>query len=201
VDKVTIKQLIIYTFALMIVFPVMINILMFIEIFPVAGDEKTWISSLNTFWGAIIGGVIAGVLTLLGVRITIRENHDKDFKDSLPEKIMFSEDIIFVLERQLKLLLAHDLLEVSPSTLNPAYRARIKFILGYLEDDGLLVKSSKINLETYRSIRNLHTYLKNLQYNDATGIGTFPYSEINNHVSDSLRMVKKGRDSFVVEMN
>lgn len=35
---------------------------MFINIAPVAGDEKSWINSLSTFWGAIIGGVIREIL-------------------------------------------------------------------------------------------------------------------------------------------
>lgn len=38
---------------------------------PVAGDDKTWISTLGSFWGAIVGGIIAGAITLYGVRATI----------------------------------------------------------------------------------------------------------------------------------
>ncbi|MBM7605581.1 hypothetical protein JOC75_003604 [Metabacillus crassostreae] len=58
--------------------PVLINILMyFIHMpLPVAGDKKTWISTLGSFWGAIIGGLISGALTLYGVRATIKSTQD-----------------------------------------------------------------------------------------------------------------------------
>ncbi|MEE3951643.1 hypothetical protein [Peribacillus frigoritolerans] len=52
--------------------PILINWLMFRHYFPVAGNEVTWINSLSSIWGAIIGGVISGALTLIGVNITIK---------------------------------------------------------------------------------------------------------------------------------
>jgi len=60
-----------------ILIPMFINGLMFKKNFldiAVAGDKKTWISSLASLWGAIIGGVISGVITLIGVRMTIQES-------------------------------------------------------------------------------------------------------------------------------
>ncbi|WP_164670229.1 hypothetical protein [Virgibacillus doumboii] len=71
-DKKTTKKFIFYIGLILAIFPILINILMFINIFPVSGDVNSWISSLSTFWGAIIGGVISGALTLLGVNLTIR---------------------------------------------------------------------------------------------------------------------------------
>jgi len=49
---------------------------MFFDIFniPVKGDETIWIPTLGTFWGALIGGVISGALTLIGVQITIKSS-------------------------------------------------------------------------------------------------------------------------------
>lgn len=57
----------------MIIIPILTNCLMFFSIFPVSGDEKTWIGFLGSFWGAIIGGIISGAITLIGVRLTIEE--------------------------------------------------------------------------------------------------------------------------------
>lgn len=54
-----------------IVTPIIINGLMFIELFPVAGDKFIWIDSLSTLWGAIIGGLVSGSLTLIGVKLSI----------------------------------------------------------------------------------------------------------------------------------
>ncbi|MBD8069812.1 hypothetical protein [Bacillus sp. PS06] len=48
--------------------PILINLLMFVRILPVAGDEKTWISTLATLWGAVLGGLIAGAITYYGIK-------------------------------------------------------------------------------------------------------------------------------------
>lgn len=60
----------------MVIFPICINLIMSVRIFPniipVNGDFQVWVPTLGTFWGAIIGGVISGVLTLLGVNKTIQ---------------------------------------------------------------------------------------------------------------------------------
>jgi hypothetical protein len=68
-------KLILIILAIMILFPIIINMMMNVSVlpslFPVVGDETVWIALLGTFWGAIIGGVIAGVLTLYGVNRTI----------------------------------------------------------------------------------------------------------------------------------
>lgn len=68
--------------AVLLILPIIINGLMFIRIIPIKGDENTWISSLSTFWGAIIGGIISGLLTLVGVSLTIKASF-KGIKDTI----------------------------------------------------------------------------------------------------------------------
>lgn len=82
----------------MIGFPIVINILMFLHVFPVKGDINTWISLLGTFWGAIIGGVISGILTLLGVQLTIKDNNELKKKEDYPGKLFRLEKLLSCLE-------------------------------------------------------------------------------------------------------
>ncbi|PMC37313.1 hypothetical protein CJ195_11155 [Bacillus sp. UMB0899] len=72
----TLNKIIRATLIIAVLVPVLINVLMFINITPVAGDEKTWISTLGSFWGTIIGGIIAGAITLYGVRATIKSSEE-----------------------------------------------------------------------------------------------------------------------------
>lgn len=59
--------------------PVIINSLMLKHQYTVEvrGTEDVWISSLSTYFGAIIGGVISGLLTLLGVKLTLEKSTDQ----------------------------------------------------------------------------------------------------------------------------
>lgn len=77
---------IIITIAIMILFPILTNILMFVGDYKVAGDDKTWIGYLGSFWGAIIGGVISGAITLIGVQITISNQDRKEFINLYPQR-------------------------------------------------------------------------------------------------------------------
>ncbi|WP_430508363.1 hypothetical protein [Rossellomorea marisflavi] len=75
---------IIFILAISTLIPIIVNSLMFIDAGPVSGDTKTWIGFLGTLFGAIIGGVISGLLTLIGVILTINWQKQKDFEDKLP---------------------------------------------------------------------------------------------------------------------
>lgn len=57
--------------------PVIVNFLMSFRIWEVYGDENIWIPSLSTYYGAILGGVISGLLTLFGVRLTINTSTEE----------------------------------------------------------------------------------------------------------------------------
>jgi hypothetical protein len=178
-----------WLYAIILLSPVLVNCLMFIP-FGLASDNITWVN----FFGSYLGGVVSGLLTLQGVRLTIQGNRDKDYYDSLPKKIMFIEDIIFILERQNELLHKNNE-DTSPSVKNPRYRERIKFILQYLEEDGLLDKSSKVNLETYRITRNLYDYLKKLNYSHKSGV--LPYREIDESIINCIQKLKSEHIRFI----
>lgn len=88
--KISIK-FILYVVLIMMIFPGIINGLMFFEVLPVKGEISTWIGTLGTFWGAIIGGVVSGTITLIGVQMTIRSS-EKGIKETLIEQKIIREE-------------------------------------------------------------------------------------------------------------
>jgi uncharacterized membrane protein YgaE (UPF0421/DUF939 family) len=102
-DKQTIRKFVTYIVLLMIVSPIVINILMFFRILPVQGEINTWISTLGTFWGAIIGGVISGTLTLIGVNMTIKSSTD-GINKTLEEQNVIREQELFLQTSKERLL-------------------------------------------------------------------------------------------------
>lgn len=84
----------------MVLFPIITNKLMFVGHYKVAGDDKTWIGYFGSFWGAIVGGVISGVLTLLGVQLTIKHNNDLKKREEYPEKLFRLETLMTYLEKR-----------------------------------------------------------------------------------------------------
>lgn len=44
----------------------------------VLGQEETWATSVASYWGGIIGGVVSGLLVFLGVFYTIRYYKESD---------------------------------------------------------------------------------------------------------------------------
>ncbi|MFI8688536.1 hypothetical protein [Rossellomorea sp. NPDC077527] len=82
------KHLIIFsgvTLSLFIFIPVIVNSLMFDGPFTVKGTEESWISFFGSFWGAILGGIISGGLTLIGVYLTISRQRETDFENKYPK--------------------------------------------------------------------------------------------------------------------
>jgi hypothetical protein len=98
-SKKEIWKLLIYIAPIMIIFPIFTNWLMFVGDFSVAGDEKTWIGYLGSFWGAVIGGVISGVITLRGVKATIKHNEEQKKQEEFPKKLFHFENLINYLEK------------------------------------------------------------------------------------------------------
>ncbi|MFS0763932.1 hypothetical protein [Peribacillus phoenicis] len=93
-DKKMQRNLLLIVICTMIAFPIIINILMFIQVFPVAGDQDSWISTLGSFWGAIIGGV----LTLYGVKKSIDHNEEIRRKENFPRRLYHLEKALSYLE-------------------------------------------------------------------------------------------------------
>lgn len=146
--------------------------------------------------GAIISGTISGLLTLFGVKLTIKENHEKDFNESLPKRIMYAEDIIYILEKQLILLKKSSGKEPGKELL---LRQRLLYIVEYLEKDGLLMNSSEINLTTYRATRFLYNYLKDVL--TVNSLDSMQYSEIIDHMNSCIDVIENERDNFLKKAN
>jgi len=51
--------------------------------------NATWISSIASYWGGIIGGILSGTLTVIGVIVTIRYYRDSDAKKRRIEYMPF----------------------------------------------------------------------------------------------------------------
>lgn len=80
---------------ILVLFPFIINSLMFFNVIPVKGDVTIWIPTLGTFWGAILGGLISGVLTLIGVRISVKSSFESIEKQRL-EQVKNEEEVRYI---------------------------------------------------------------------------------------------------------
>lgn len=166
-DNKIIWKFVIGSVILMILIPIITNYLMFVGDFKVAGDNKTWIGYLGSFWGAIIGGIISGALTLIGVNITIKSQLNKEFQENMPQQLMNLEDIILFVDKQNALVIR--VLETDSSSL---LRQRMKYTFEGLSEDGLLKKSASVNLHTYSTVRKLNDFLYNSLYPNNVSIYT-----------------------------
>lgn len=55
----------------------------------VVGFEETWVASVASYWGGIIGGLISGLLACIGVVATIRYYKESDAKKERAEIMPF----------------------------------------------------------------------------------------------------------------
>ncbi|QOR65797.1 hypothetical protein IM538_18605 [Cytobacillus suaedae] len=92
-DKLFITFFIVFTIMVLLFTPIVTNKLMFIGGFKVSEGPNVWIGYLGSFWGAILGGIISGVITLLGVKLTIENQKRNEFINSYPRKRMFGDEI------------------------------------------------------------------------------------------------------------
>jgi hypothetical protein len=76
---------------------------MFYHVFSVAGDTNTWIGTLGTFWGAILGGLISGVVTLKGVEMSIKASND-GMKETINEQSRIRNEDIFLQTQKERLI-------------------------------------------------------------------------------------------------
>lgn len=52
-------------------------------------NTSIWISSLASFWGAILGGIVAGITSIVGIILTIRYYRDADSNNRMLENRPF----------------------------------------------------------------------------------------------------------------
>ena len=64
--------------SLLLLGPIIINTFMFKQnMVEVNGNVDVWVASLSTYYGAIIGGVTSGLLTLFGVKLTLKSSTEQ----------------------------------------------------------------------------------------------------------------------------
>ena len=131
-EKKTIKITLLCVLGILIIIPVFINCLMFFNFFPVKGTTDIWIPTLGTFWGAILGGVISGAITLIGVRLTIKDAENVRKHNEYPLIINNLEKLIKKLENNLKEINKYTWLKV-PYDLNTNVELRLYIINQNLE--------------------------------------------------------------------
>lgn len=81
---------------LLIMFPLVTNYIMLLEppeIITILDDD--WVGFFASYFGAIFGGVIAGSLTYLGVRLTILNQENRDDLESSSHKKMLLTQLKF----------------------------------------------------------------------------------------------------------
>ena len=82
---------------LLIVIPTVVNHLMSFKVIKVYGDTNTWIA----FLGSYIGSIISGLITFLGVLLTLEFTKKESRRDKLPEKINNIEECLDYIEERL----------------------------------------------------------------------------------------------------
>jgi len=98
----TIKSIILILLSLigviiLLLIPALVNKIMFINpprlLIPKEGisENDVWIGFIATFYGAILGGAISGFLTLLGVKITVKES-SKGLNRTIKEQQLIREE-------------------------------------------------------------------------------------------------------------
>lgn len=79
---------------LLLIGPLLVNTFMFEQkIVEVNGTVDVWIASLSTYYGAILGGVISGLLTLFGVKLTLSSSTDQLNKTILEQQRIREEEL------------------------------------------------------------------------------------------------------------
>lgn len=151
---------IIITIAIMILFPILTNKLMFVGDYKVAGDDKTWIGYLGSFWGAIIGGVISGIITLIGVQITISNQDRKEFINQYPHR-KIALDNYLTSSNNVKNYL-NEAFGYKRTTINQGnFYERINKLISPLEDK--LIEIVKVDSESYKYAKSLLEELRKIK--------------------------------------
>jgi hypothetical protein len=140
--------------------PIMVNQLMYIDGGKVAGDKTTWIGFHGSFIGAIVGGLISGALTLVGVILTINRQRDIDFDNKYPKIVVkgkkIHDEMVFI--TSVLKLVKQPKNKVGTSGL----RTEIEAILNH--EDELLEWSAEISKRSYLKTKEFIDKLRNLNY-------------------------------------
>ncbi len=146
-----------YTVGLIIFILILAFIINFITKLDLGFDvsnNSTWISFYATILSAVIGGVISGGLTLLGVIHTIKAQDRKERRNVLPSKMMVAEKIS---EKILGIIHSYEKyneFDESEQCIHRAYVEEMKRITKETENNRLtsLEEAASVNFELYDDV-------------------------------------------------
>ncbi|WP_134705104.1 hypothetical protein [Ammoniphilus sp. YIM 78166] len=103
---------------------------------------------------AFLGAIIGGALTLVGVKITLKNQGRSEFLRSFPERVKSADDIALRLAGVLNIL--------CDAVYQPKYYDIAPTLSDVLKDsDELMIKAATVNVECYTVIRNFLTISEN----------------------------------------
>lgn len=104
-------------------------------------------------WIGFTGSILSGLITLVGVIVTIMDIRIRDAREKIPQQLMLLDDLLYFLESQLKLI--EKLNEIKDDKVfSESMEERLKWILEGPEDGGSISRfASQINLKTYQIVR------------------------------------------------
>ncbi|MGG6449337.1 hypothetical protein [Pseudobacillus badius] len=155
--KIPIKLIfVIITAVLLLIFffPLLVNYLFFTWRLPgIVGETSDWFVMFSTFYGAILGGIISGIITIVGVFLTINYYREKDFENDLINKIDHLEKVQGELEVHLGNIQYYLTTEFN-------YDLARQTVLAFRKDiSDFKKKSLRISGNMYEQIENIHLEL------------------------------------------
>lgn len=136
---------------IILVTPIILNLLIFNWRSSLTnGNLDSWMGFISTYYGAVIGGVISGALTLIGVRYTIKKDEKTDFIKTYPYRRKAVDDIkeeLFAINLGCRIFLNSSQGEQDLWFFRNNLNARIEKL------DNLLEKSSTVDSIIYEDIR------------------------------------------------
>lgn len=198
-------KFVLYSIILMILIPIITNYLMFIGDFKVAGDVDTWIGYLGSFWGAIIGGTISGAITLVGVRLTIKNQDRKEFINLYPQRKLAIDNYLTLIQTSkiyLQKSFGNDRRAIHNGQVFDQIDKQINLLQSSLLDitkvDGAAYISAKEVINNLKEIKKCirHDYFKNNDDDDAITLEGYA-------VSDKLRYndILQNIESILIYIN
>ena len=172
--------------------PVIINSLMLKHQYTVEvrGTEDVWISSLSTYFGAIIGGVISGLLTLLGVKLTLEKSTDQVNETLKEQQRIRDEELknnaikeqLFKLYHPLNSMIAMFIFKYGAHDFNTLKYDERKDLIEFITNNEIYADK-----ELYIKILEIRWAFKEGEYNRANDF----YNEIRDILTDSITIMKE----------
>ncbi|CAG9620865.1 hypothetical protein [Sutcliffiella rhizosphaerae] len=183
------KHLYLFTI-LIILIPVIVNILMNsrLPLFPV-GLNNDWIG----FFGSFLGSIVGGGLTLLGVKLTLDYQSDKEYINTTPKKIMR----LHKMSKSLNNLNNH--IVFSKGAIDKKYIAsKIEELLEEASSIDSLVFSNIVGIETECEVffEKHSTLVKLDNWGASVIVDQLEYIELVDRTSDTIDNVIKFVDKY-----